>query len=111
MVVFGRENWAPVDLVLSPVQDESERFDSVDDYMFKLQAKLRKAHHLTRNHLRTAAERRKDTYDIKVKRAVFSVGQWMWYLIPRKFVGRYPSGRETTKVRIWSSRSSHRATT
>jgi len=25
-----------------------------------------------------------------VKRTTFNVGQWVWYLIPRKFVGRYP---------------------
>ena len=90
MMVFGRENRAPADLVLGPVQGESEQFDSADDYVFELQSKLREAHQLARSHLRTAAERRKETYDTKVKRAVFDVGQWVWYLVPRKFVGRYP---------------------
>ena len=48
-MVFERENRAPVDLVLSPVQGESERFDSVDDYVFELQSRLREADHLARN--------------------------------------------------------------
>jgi len=90
MMVFGRENRAPADLVFNSVQGESERYDSPDDYVFELQTKLREAHHLARGHLRVAAERRKETYDIKVKRTTFNVGQWVWYLIPRKFVGRYP---------------------
>ena len=78
MLVFGRENRAPVDLVLGSVQGESGQSDSVDDYVFQLQSKLREAHQLARNHLRTAAERRKETYDVKVKRATFTVGQWVW---------------------------------
>ena len=102
MLVFGRENRAPADLVLSSVQGESEQYDSIDYYVFELQSKLREAHQLARSHLRTTAERRKETYDTKVKCAIFDVGQWVWYLVPRKFVGRYPkwtrnyqgSGRE-----------------
>jgi len=90
MLVFGRENRAPADLVLSSVQGESEQYDSIDDYVFKLQSKLQEAHQLARSRLRTTAERRKETHDTKVKRAIFDVGQWVWYLVPRKFVGRYP---------------------
>ena len=90
MLVFGRENRAPADLVLNSVQGESEQYDSIDNYVLELQSKLREAHQLARSHLRTTAERRKETYDTKVKRAIFDVGQWVWYLVPRKFVGRYP---------------------
>jgi len=110
MMVFGQENRAPADLVLNSVQGGSEQYDSPDDYVSELQSKLREAHDLARGHLRLAAERRKETYDIKVKRTTFSVGQWVWYLIPRKFVGRYPKWTKITKVRTWSSRSSHQAT-
>jgi len=53
MLVFGRENRAPADLVLSSVQGESEQYDSIDDYVFELQSKLRAAHQLARSHLRT----------------------------------------------------------
>jgi len=87
MLVLGRENRALADLVLSPVQGQSEQFDSVDDYVFDLQSKLLEAHRLARSHLHVAAESRKETYDIKVKRTTFGVGQWVWYLIPRKLVG------------------------
>jgi len=51
---------------------------------------MRSAHRLARKHLPTAAERRKEAYDIKVKDVQFRVGQWVWYLVPRKLVGRYP---------------------
>jgi len=40
MLVFGRENRAPVDLVLNSVQGESAQYDSIDDYVFELQSKL-----------------------------------------------------------------------
>ena len=90
MLVFGRKNRAPADLVLEPIYGEQGHYDSMDDYVYDVQAKIREAHHLAREHLRTAAERRKDAYDIKVKDTRFCEGQWVWYLLPRRFVGRYP---------------------
>jgi len=90
MLVFRRENLAPADLVLEPVRGEEAHYDSMDDFVYDLQVKIRDAHHLAREHLRTAAERRKEVYDIKVKDTKFKEGQWVWYLLPRKFVGRYP---------------------
>ena len=90
MLVLGRENRAPADLVMGPVKGEEEHYDSYDDYVCELQSRMRSAHHLAREHLRTAAERRKEAYDVKVKDVQFKIGQWVWYLVPRKFVGRYP---------------------
>jgi len=90
MLVLGRENRAPADLVIGPVKGEEEHYDSYNDYVCELQSRMRSAHRLAREHLPTAAERRKEAYDIKVKDVQFRVGQWVWYLVPRKLVGRYP---------------------
>ena len=111
MMVFGRENRAPADLVLSPVQGESERFDSVDDYVFELQSKFREAHHLARNHLRTAAKRCKETMTSRSSARSSASANGCCTSSHASSSGDIRSGRETTKVRIWSSGSSHQATT
>ena len=87
MLVLARENRAPADLVIGPVKGEEERYDSYDDYV--LQWRFRSAHQLAREHLGTAAERRKEVYDTKDRGVQFKVGRWVWYLVSRKLVGRY----------------------
>ena len=43
---------------------------------------------IVREHLRSAAQRGKDTYDIKVREENLDVGDWVWYWYPRKFSGK-----------------------
>jgi len=45
---------------------------------------------LAREHLNAAAERRKDDYDIKVKKATFDVGDSVWYFYPRRYTQKSP---------------------
>jgi len=60
MLVLARENRAPADLVSGTVKGEEERYDSYNDYVYELQSRFRSAHQLAREHLETAAERRKE---------------------------------------------------
>ena len=89
-LVFGRENRAPIDVVLGEVAGEEEHYLSEDDYVAETQRRLRDAHQLAREHLNAAAERRKDDYDIKVKKATFSVGDSVWYFYPRRYTQKSP---------------------
>ena len=89
-LIFGRENRAPIDLVLGEVSEDKQHYDSYDEYVLQFQNRLRESYALAREHLEAAAERRKNEYDIKVKSAKFSVGQWVWYYYPRRYVKRSP---------------------
>jgi len=89
-LVLGRENRAPVDLVLGEVQNEEAYYTSHDEFVAALQTKMREAYASAREHLNVAAERRKSEYDIKVKPARFAVGDWVWYYYPRRYVKRSP---------------------
>jgi len=57
-LVFGRENRAPLDLVLSVVTEEREQYDSYDDYVREFQQRQRDSYELARCHLDAAAQRR-----------------------------------------------------
>jgi len=51
---------------------------------------MREAYAIARDHLNSAAQRRKKEYDIKVKSMKFHEGDWVWYLYPRKYVNKSP---------------------
>jgi len=89
-LIFGREARAPIDLLLGPAPGEEQHYSRTDEYVAELQQLQRQSYALARKHLGVAAERRKDAYDIRVKHAKFEVGQWVWYLYPRRYVGRSP---------------------
>ena len=89
-LVLGRENRAPVDLVLGEVQGEEAHYTSYDGYVADYQTKMREAYASARQHLNAAAERRKSDYDVKIKSAQFAVGDWVWYYYPRRYVNRSP---------------------
>ena len=89
-LIFGREARAPIDLLLGPAPGEEQHYFSTDEYVAELQQMQRQSYAVAREHLGVAAERRKDAYDIRVKPAKFAVGQWVWYLYPRRYTGRSP---------------------
>lgn len=89
-VVFGRENRMPADLVLGCPPNEEEYHSSPDQYVNQLQMKARETFASVRLHLGYAANRRKSYYDAKVKQTEVVVGQWVWYLYPRRRVGLSP---------------------
>jgi len=51
---------------------------------------MRRGYEVVRQHLEQAAVTRKDYYDRKVKEASFKDGDWVWYLYPRRRVGKSP---------------------
>ena len=92
-LVFGRENKAPIDLVLGPVMEDSvyqQPAGTYDEFVEQQIAIYQEAYQIARAQLGHAAERRKVDYDQRVKVADFRVNTWVWYYYPRKRVQRSP---------------------
>ena len=89
-IVYGKENVAPVDLVLAVGDEPPEVGASPDSFVQELLDRQRRVYDLVRQHLGQAAERRKKDYDFRVKHRDFQVNQWVWYLYPRRYKGRSP---------------------
>jgi len=87
---LGRENRAPLDLVMNPPADASYNGQTVDDFVEKQQEIARESYQQVREHLRTNAERRKIAYDTHVRPREFEIGTWVWYHYPRRYQGRSP---------------------
>jgi hypothetical protein len=91
MLMFGRENRLPVDLVLhGAVLPEQEQAFSVDEFVDNLCSKMSKASALVRESMGVAASTRKQRYDTGVKLRCFEPGQWVWYYYPRRRPQRSP---------------------
>ena len=82
---LGREARMPLDLLLDLPEDERAMSLSVNDFVRQQQERTADAYSLAREHLQVAAERRKASYDLKVKDVVLQVGDWVWYWYPRKY--------------------------
>ena len=87
---LGRENRAPLDIVIGIPPNGEQQFVSTDCYVAEYQEKSRKAYETVRQHLKHAAEIRKQRYDVRVRPTQFSVGDWVWYYYPRRYVGKSP---------------------
>ena len=55
-----------------------------------MQERWRESYSKAREHLETAAERRKREHDVKVKPKQFSVGEWVYYFYPRCYTKKSP---------------------
>ena len=82
---LGRENRMPLDLIMGLPREECDRGTDVNEFVSRQQENAEQAYSLARNHLQVAAERRKRTYDIRVRRAEYSSGDWVWYYYPRRY--------------------------
>ena len=87
---LGRETRMPLDLVMGvPAEDEGQP-KSTDAYVQKIKEEAEATYELAREELRVSAERRKKTYDVRVKKAEFAVGDWVWYWYPRRYTQKSP---------------------
>ena len=89
-VFLGRENRMPVDVVMGLPSEEVNRNQSIDEFVVRQQELAEDAFKLVRQHLGQNASRRKSTYDIRVRKAEYLVGDWVWYYYPRAFTQKSP---------------------
>ena len=87
-LIFGRENRAPVDLVLQNPETMPEENWSANDFVAHKQEIMLRAYASARNSLGVAASRRKRTYDFEVKSVEFTPQQKVWYYYPRRYIKR-----------------------
>lgn len=87
---LGRENKAPIDLVLGTPSEDGSGANTYDDFVLRQQQLADQSHGLVRQQLQRCAERRKATYDLSVKRRQFSPNTWVWYYNPRRYQNRSP---------------------
>jgi len=89
-IVLGHENRAPLDLLIGDVLQEEGRTEAYDDYVYEKLQRMKECYTIAREHLKEAARRRKDDYDMTVLPRMFAVGQWVWYYYPRRYQHRTP---------------------
>jgi hypothetical protein len=77
----------PLDIVLDLPVAEGEA-TNYDDYVSKLEERLRYAYSVVKNQLGCAAEHAKKYYDLRVKQQRYVPGDWVSYYNPRHFRGR-----------------------
>lgn len=87
---LGRENRMPLDLLMGLPSEERNSAAGVNEFVAQMQENASSAYALARNQLRVAAERRKAYYDVRVKQARHSIGEWVWYYYPRRYKSKSP---------------------
>ena len=87
---LGRENRAPLDLVMGIPAEGSSGSATIDDFVANQQEMDERSYQQVREHLHTNAERRKVAYDTRVRPQEFDVGTWVWYHYPRRYQRRSP---------------------
>ena len=87
---LGRETRMPLDLVMGTPEEDNGEPISMDAYIQNVKENTEMCYELARKELRVAAERRKKTYDIRMKKVEFAVGDWVWYWYPRRYTQKSP---------------------
>jgi len=66
-----------------PVSEINEEL-TIDEYVERQQQLAEETFQLVREHLSRNAQRRKSTYDAKVRQQTYDVGEAVWYYYPRR---------------------------
>ena len=89
-LTFRRENRAFLDLVFGRPHGEASSQATYAAYVEELAERMETAYREVRCHLQRAAERRKQTYNLRVRPAAFKEGYLVWLYSPRRFKGKSP---------------------
>lgn len=89
-LMFGRETKAPLDLVYGRPPDDADPSGTYSSYAEDLAERMESAYREVRQNLKVAAERRKHSYDLRVRPASFAIGDVVLYYTPRRYQGRSP---------------------
>jgi len=64
---MGQKPRMPIDIVLGNISKDRPKNETYIDFVEDLRERLIKSHQIAREHLGTAADRRKQKYDLKIK--------------------------------------------
>ena len=84
---MGREARAPVDLILTTEVIEEQ---CPAEYVVRQRKRIQESYEYVREFSGKMAMQQKRRYDLRVRPKEFRVGDWVWYLYPRRRVGRSP---------------------
>lgn len=85
-LMYGRECRTPLDLTLNT---DVEHENSTElDYTDQLPERYRQAFASVNARMKTQMQRIKKRYDVPVKECSYSVGDYVWYYVPRRKHGR-----------------------
>ena len=87
-LMFGHEVRAPIDLVLGSKNDFKKTFTSSHEFVEDKLSTVQAAYQSVRKQLRLSAERQKRRYDLRVRPAVFLVGDLVWLWSQRRKMKR-----------------------
>ena len=90
MLFLGRETRMPLDLIMGLPTEEAGPPRSMHDFVVQMREKAETAYEIAREKLRISADRRKASYDIRVRELKYNVGDWVWYHYPRKYRSKSP---------------------
>ena len=79
MLMLGREVKTPLNLVFGSNQNE-EIFTSYGDYVTKLRERINTSHEICRRFMTKTAQRRKDSYDVRLSLNCYKPGDPVWML-------------------------------
>ncbi|KAJ8913143.1 hypothetical protein NQ315_006061 [Exocentrus adspersus] len=85
-VVFGAELRLPIDLI----SDRPKEEEGVDNYLSRLQDRLRLTHTEVRQKLKLESDRMKTRYDLRANTGGFQVGEKVWLYNPKRTKGKSP---------------------
>jgi len=77
-MILGRENRAPLDLILGDIPGEEDRCEKYGDFVCERLERM-ECYTTAREHLKEVARKRKDDYDSTVHPKMFEVEEWVWY--------------------------------
>jgi hypothetical protein len=89
-LVYGRELRAPVDIVFGAPHEDENVYGDADEFVCHKLSVMEEAYALVRQNLGTSLQRAKRYYDLKARGTTYSVGTWVWYYCPRRYVQRSP---------------------
>jgi len=68
----------PIDLLMGLPADQKDPGHTTEDFIVEMQQRAESAYLVARERMQVAAERRKASYDIRVKEQKFKEGDWVW---------------------------------
>ncbi|KAJ8915680.1 hypothetical protein NQ315_000613, partial [Exocentrus adspersus] len=90
-VVFGAELRLPIDLI----SDRPKEEEGVDNYLSRLQDRLRLTRTEVRQKLKLESDRMKTRYDLRANTGGFQVGEKVWLYNPKRTKGKSPKLRKS----------------
>lgn len=83
--MFGHETRTSLDIVYGRPPDADLSTATYSSYTQDFAESVETAYRMVREQLKIMAERRRHTYDLRVRPSEFKLGTHVWYFTPRRY--------------------------